>query len=148
MTLVKAAKRRRNFDAKTFLSTIDGGRTIVTFPKKRTIFAQGDSSDAVFYIQKGKVRLTVVSKTGKEATIGILNEGDFFGEGCLTGQSLRLFSATTMADCSPDANFRYPSDIMIIVGRIAVYTGLRREANNVYIGSRSRLSKAFRFIDI
>jgi CRP/FNR family cyclic AMP-dependent transcriptional regulator len=100
MTLVKAAKRRRNFDAKTFLSTIDGGRTIVTFPKKRTIFAQGDSSDAVFYIQKGKVRLTVVSKTGKEATIGILNEGDFFGEGCLTGQSLRLFSATTMADCS------------------------------------------------
>ena len=100
MTLVKAAKKRRNFDAKTFLSTIDGGRTIVTFPKKRTIFAQGDSSDAVFYIQKGKVRLTVVSKTGKEATIGILNEGDFFGEGCLTGQSLRLFSATTMADCS------------------------------------------------
>jgi hypothetical protein len=59
-----------------------------------------------------------------------------------------LFSATTMADCSPDANFRYPSDIMIIVGRIAAYTGLRREANNVYIGSRSRLSKAFRFIDI
>jgi CRP/FNR family cyclic AMP-dependent transcriptional regulator len=100
MTLVKAAKKRRNFDAKTFLSTIDGGRTIVTFPKKQTIFVQGDSSDAVFYIQKGKVRLTVVSKTGKEATIGILNEGDFFGEGCLTGQSLRLFSATTMADCS------------------------------------------------
>jgi hypothetical protein len=53
-----------------------------------------------------------------------------------------------MADCSPDANFRYPSDIMIIVGRIAVYTGLRREANNVYIGSRARISKAFRFIDI
>jgi CRP/FNR family cyclic AMP-dependent transcriptional regulator len=70
------------------------------FAKKKTIFAQGDSSDAVFYIQKGKVKLTVVSEVGKEATIGILNEGDFFGEGCLTGQPLRLCSATAMTDCS------------------------------------------------
>jgi CRP/FNR family cyclic AMP-dependent transcriptional regulator len=61
---------------------------------------QGDSSDGVFYIQKGKVKLTVVSKTGKEATIGILSEGDFFGEGCLTGQLLRLSSATAVTDCS------------------------------------------------
>ena len=148
MTPVAAGNKRRKFDLKTFLSTIDGCRTIATAPKKQTIFVQGDSADSVFYLQKGKVRLTVVATSGKEATIGILNEGDFFGHGCLTGQSLRLFSATTMADCSPDANFRYPSDIMIIVGRIAAYTGLRREANNVYIGSRSRLSKAFRFIDI
>jgi CRP/FNR family transcriptional regulator, cyclic AMP receptor protein len=88
------------FDAKIFLSTIDGGRKIAAFPKKQTIFVQGDSSDAVFYIQKGKIRLTVVSKSGKEATIGILNEGDFFGEGCLAGQPLRLCSATAMTDCS------------------------------------------------
>jgi CRP/FNR family transcriptional regulator, cyclic AMP receptor protein len=95
-----AAKRGRKFDLKTFLSTIDGGRKIVTVPRKQTLFSQGDSSDAVFYIQKGKVRLTVVSKTGKEATIGILNAGDFCGEGCLTGQPLRLCSATAMTDCT------------------------------------------------
>jgi CRP/FNR family cyclic AMP-dependent transcriptional regulator len=100
MTPVKASKKRRKFDTKTFLSTINGGRTITSFPKKEAIFAQGDSSDAVFYIQKGKVKLTVVSKIGKEATIGILNEGDFFGEGCLAGQPLRLGSATAMTDCS------------------------------------------------
>jgi CRP/FNR family transcriptional regulator, cyclic AMP receptor protein len=88
------------FDPKTFLSTIDGGRKLAAFPEKQTVFVQGDSSDAVFYIQKGKVRLTVVSRNGKEATIGILNDGDFFGEGCLTGQPLRLCSATAMIDCS------------------------------------------------
>ena len=100
MPLVAASKKIAKFDPKTFLSTINGGRKIATFSKKQTIFAQGDSSDAVFYIQKGRVKLTVVSNTGKEATIGILNEGDFFGEGCLTGQALRLCSATAMSDCS------------------------------------------------
>jgi CRP-like cAMP-binding protein len=100
MTPVVSAKKVSKFDPKIFLSTIDGGRKIADFTKKQTIFAQGDSSDAVFYIQKGKVILTVVSKIGKEATIGILNEGAFFGEGCLTGQALRLCSATAMTDCS------------------------------------------------
>jgi CRP/FNR family transcriptional regulator, cyclic AMP receptor protein len=100
MMPVAAAKKRRRFDPKTFLSTIDWGRTIVTFPKKRTIFAQGDSADSVFYIQKGKVKLTVVATNGKEATIGILNEGDFFGEGCLTGQALRMCSVTAITDCA------------------------------------------------
>jgi len=95
-----AAKKRSKFDTKTFLSSLNGGRKIVTFPKKQTIFVQGDSSDAVFYIQTGKVKLTVVSESGKEATIGILNEGDFFGEGCLTGQLLRMCSSTAMTDCS------------------------------------------------
>jgi len=95
-----AAKKRSEFDPKTFLSTIDGGRKIAAFSKKQTIFVQGDPSDAVFYIQQGKVRLTVVSTGGKEATIGVLNEGDFFGEGCLTGQPLRLCAATAMTDCS------------------------------------------------
>jgi CRP/FNR family cyclic AMP-dependent transcriptional regulator len=100
MTAVAAAKQRRKFNTETFLSTIDGGRTLAVFPKKETIFRQGDSSDSVFYVQKGKVKLTVLSKAGKEATIGILNEGDFFGEGCLTGQPLRLCSAIAMTDCS------------------------------------------------
>jgi CRP-like cAMP-binding protein len=100
VTPVLPAKKRSKFNSKKFLSTLNGGRTIAAFPKKQTIFAQADSSDAVFYIQNGKVRLTVVSKSGKEATIGILNAGDFFGEGCLTGQPLRMSSATAMTDCS------------------------------------------------
>jgi len=100
MTPKVAAKKQIKFDPKTFLSTLNGGRKIEAYPKKQTIFVQGDSSDAVFYIKEGKVRLTVVSEAGKEATIGILNEGAFFGEGCLTGQRLRLCSATAMTDCS------------------------------------------------
>src|ERR1700692_2430586 len=100
MTPVVAAKKLRKYDPKTFLSTINGGRKIEAFPKKQTVFSQGDSSDAVFYIKEGKIKLTVVSQLGKEATIGILNEGDFFGEGCLTGQPLRLCSAIAMTDCS------------------------------------------------
>ena len=100
MKRLAAAKKLSTFDPKTFLSTINGGRKIAAFPKKQTIFAQGDSSGAVFYIKEGKVKLTVVSKIGKEATIGILNRGDFFGEGCLTGQPLRLCSATAMTDCT------------------------------------------------
>jgi len=100
MARVAKARKRRQFDPKTFLTVINGARKILAFPKKRAIFVQGGVSDAVFYIQKGKVKLTVVSKTGKEATIGILNEGDFFGEGCLTGQPLRLCSATALTDCS------------------------------------------------
>ena len=70
------------------------------FPKKHNIFAQGDPADAIFYLQTGKVRLTVVSKTGKEATIGILSDGSFFGEGSLAGQALRMGSATAMMDCA------------------------------------------------
>jgi CRP/FNR family cyclic AMP-dependent transcriptional regulator len=97
---VTAVKKRRKFNLQVFLSTIDDGRTIATFTKKQRVFAQGDPSDAVFYIQKGKVKLTVLSASGKEATLGILNEGDFFGEGCLTGQALRMCSASAMTDCA------------------------------------------------
>jgi CRP/FNR family transcriptional regulator, cyclic AMP receptor protein len=100
MPLVAASKKLSKFDTKTFLSTINGGRKIVVFSKKQAIFAQGDSADAVFYIKEGKIRLTIVSKSGKVATLGILNEGDFIGEGCLTGQTRRLFSATAMTDCT------------------------------------------------
>jgi CRP-like cAMP-binding protein len=94
-----AAKKRCDFDPQTFLSTIGEGRKIVSFPAKQTIFTQGDLTDAVFYIQTGKVRLTVVSEIGKEATLGILSEGEFFGEGGLAGQPLRMGSATAMTDC-------------------------------------------------
>jgi len=75
------AKKQRQFDPKAFLTFVNGGRKIIAFRKKQTIFAQGDSSDAVFYIQEGKVKLSVVAKSGKEATIAILNAGDFFGQG-------------------------------------------------------------------
>jgi CRP/FNR family cyclic AMP-dependent transcriptional regulator len=93
------AKKRRDFDPKKFLATIGEGRKVVAFSQKQTVFTQGDAADAVFYIQQGKVRLTVVSKIGKEATLGILSEGEFFGEGGLAGQALRMGSATAMTDC-------------------------------------------------
>jgi CRP/FNR family cyclic AMP-dependent transcriptional regulator len=92
-------KHKHEFDPNTFLATIGEGRKIVPFEKKQTIFAQGDAADAVFYIQSGKVKLTVVSNSGKEATIGILSERDFFGEGCLAGQPLRMAAAAAMTDC-------------------------------------------------
>jgi CRP/FNR family transcriptional regulator, cyclic AMP receptor protein len=92
-------EKKRSFDPKQFLATIGEGRKVVAFVKKQAIFTQGDTADAVFYIQEGKVRLTVVSKIGKEATLGILSEGEFFGEGSLAGQSVRMGSATAMTDC-------------------------------------------------
>jgi CRP-like cAMP-binding protein len=94
-----SAKITREFNPQEFLATIGDGRKVVSFPKKETIFSQGDAADAVFYIQEGKVRLTVVSKIGKEATLGILSQGEFFGEGGLAGQHLRMGSAIAMTDC-------------------------------------------------
>jgi CRP/FNR family transcriptional regulator, cyclic AMP receptor protein len=94
-----SALKKRDFDPQKFLAAIGEGRKVVAFSKKQTIFAQGDAADAVFYIQEGKVRLTVVSKIGKEATLGILNEGQFFGEGSLAGQALRMGSATAITEC-------------------------------------------------
>jgi CRP-like cAMP-binding protein len=99
MGLVPASSKHRRFDPRTFLATIGDGRKNLTVGRKHGIFTQGDAADAVFYIQKGKVRLTVVSKTGKEATIGILSEGNFFGEGSLAGQALRMGSSVAMTDC-------------------------------------------------
>jgi CRP/FNR family cyclic AMP-dependent transcriptional regulator len=96
---ITSAKKECNFDPRKFLATIGEGRKIVAVAKKQTVYAQGATCDAVFYIQTGKVRLTVVSKTGKEATLGILSEGEFFGEGGLAGQPLRMGSATAMTDC-------------------------------------------------
>jgi CRP/FNR family cyclic AMP-dependent transcriptional regulator len=97
---VATAQKHKRFDPTTFLSVIDGGRQLVTFAKKKAIFVQGELSDGILYIQKGKVQLTVISTTGKEAVIGLLKEGDFLGENCLTGEPLRLCSAIALTDCS------------------------------------------------
>jgi CRP/FNR family transcriptional regulator, cyclic AMP receptor protein len=91
--------KNHGFDPKKFLATIGEGRKVLTLRSKRAIFAQGDAADTILYIQKGKVKLTVVSQIGREATLGILSEGDFFGEGSLAGQPLRMGSATAMTDC-------------------------------------------------
>jgi CRP/FNR family cyclic AMP-dependent transcriptional regulator len=99
MALSVPAKKKRDFDPMKFLATIGEGRKVVAFPKKQTIFTQGEAADTVFYIQQGKVRLTVLSKVGKEATLGILSSGEFFGEGGLAGQPLRMGSASAMTDC-------------------------------------------------
>ena len=93
------AKKGREFDPNTFLATIGEGRKNLAVSKKQVIFAQGDIADAIFYIQKGKVRLSVVSKIGREATIGLLAEKNFFGEGALAGQPQRMGSAEAMTDC-------------------------------------------------
>ena len=99
MPITLAARKIVGFDPNTFLATIGNGRKILLAPKKQIIFAQGDEADAIFYVQKGRVRLTVVSKIGKEATIAIVNQGNFFGEGSLAGQLLRMGSAAAMTDC-------------------------------------------------
>jgi CRP/FNR family transcriptional regulator, cyclic AMP receptor protein len=99
MSAAAALPRRREFNPATFLATIGRGRKSLAVPKKRIVFAQGDRADAIFYVQKGKVKLTVVSKSGREATLGILNPGNFFGEGALAGQTVRMGFAVTITDC-------------------------------------------------
>jgi len=93
------AKAGGKIDPKTLLETVGAGGKYRVAPKNKIIYAQGDAADAVFYLQKGRVRLSVISQTGKEATLGILGEGSFFGEGSLAGQIRRMGSATAMTDC-------------------------------------------------
>ena len=92
-------KAQLPFDPHIFLTKIGEGRTIADYRKNKKVFSQGDPADAIFYIQNGKVKLTVVSKQGKEAVIGILGTADFFGEGCLAGQPLRMATATAISAC-------------------------------------------------
>jgi CRP/FNR family transcriptional regulator, cyclic AMP receptor protein len=94
-------KRQRKpvFDPKAFLAKADGGRTIAKYQKDQTVFSQGEAADTVFYIQQGKIKITVVSEQGKEAVVAILGTGDFFGEGCLTAQSLRMATVTAIMEC-------------------------------------------------
>jgi CRP/FNR family cyclic AMP-dependent transcriptional regulator len=88
------------FDPNTFLAKVGEGRSIVEYRKNRVVFAQGDKADAVFYLRKGKVKLAVISNEGKEAVVAILGEREFFGEGCLVAQPLRMATATTLTSCS------------------------------------------------
>jgi CRP/FNR family transcriptional regulator, cyclic AMP receptor protein len=90
---------RRRFNPAAFLATAAKGRAISTSRKGKIFFAQGDVTDAIFYIKKGKVKITVVSKQGKEAVVALLSADEFFGEGCLIGQPKRLATATAMTDC-------------------------------------------------
>ena len=92
-------ERKLPFDPKAFLSKVNGGRAIADYPKDQNVYKQGDPADSVFYIQSGKVKKTVVSEQGKEAVVAILGTGDFFGEGCLTGQPLRLSTVSAMTEC-------------------------------------------------
>src|ERR1700724_4788303 len=87
------------FDPKIFLARVGAGKTVLEFHKNQHVFEQGDAADTVFYIQKGKVKLTVLSEHGKEAVVGILEPGQFFGEGCLNGHPLRIATTTAMEEC-------------------------------------------------
>jgi CRP/FNR family transcriptional regulator, cyclic AMP receptor protein len=94
-----ASNGKGRFDPVAFLETAAQGRILTTHRKKAILFSQGDVADAVFYIRKGKIKVTVVSSEGKEAVVAILGIDEFVGEGCLIGQSKRLATATTMTDC-------------------------------------------------
>ena len=93
-----AIKRLPSFNPKSFLAKVGEGRSIGKYRKEQIVFSQGDPADAVFYIQKGKVKITVVSEQGKEAVVAILNANEFFGEGCLAGQVQRMASVATITD--------------------------------------------------
>jgi len=99
MSHIKSIKRP-SFDPKSFLSKVGEGRTIADYRKNQAIFSQGDRADAVFYIQAGKVKLTVVSAQGKEAVVSLLGPEDFFGEACLAGQQRRMSTASGLTECS------------------------------------------------
>jgi CRP-like cAMP-binding protein len=93
-------KPKPPFDPKVYLTKANGGRTTAEYHTNHSIFGQGDPADALFYIIEGKVKLTVISNQGKEAVVAILKDGDFFGEGCLAGQPVRMASATAISACS------------------------------------------------
>ena len=86
------------FDSQEFLASVDTGRSVERYAQGQPIFRQGDNADAVFYIRSGKVQITVVSEQGKEGVIGIMEAGDFFGEGCLNGHPLRMATAGALAE--------------------------------------------------
>src|ERR1700731_3947748 len=93
-----ATKRRSSFDTKSFLAKVGEGRSIDRYRKDQIVFSQGDPADAVFYVERGEVKVTVVSKQGKEAVVAIHGTNQFFGEGCLAGQAKRIATVATMTD--------------------------------------------------
>jgi CRP/FNR family cyclic AMP-dependent transcriptional regulator len=111
---VKSPKRQ--FDPRVFLANVGAGKTILNYRKGRIIYAQGEVADQIFYIQSGAVKVTVVSEQGKEAVVGILNTAQFFGEGCLNGQMVRVGTARAMEDC-----------LITSITRKAMLAALRKE---------------------
>jgi CRP/FNR family transcriptional regulator, cyclic AMP receptor protein len=107
---------KRHFDPQIFLAKVGTGKTIFKYPKGRIIYAQGEEADKIFYIQSGAVKVTVVSEQGKEAVVGILNTAQFFGEGCLNGQAVRIGTATAMEEC-----------LITSITRKAMLAALRKE---------------------
>ena len=140
------------FNLQTFLTKVGSGKTSLTSPKKHTIFSQGDAADAVFYIQAGKVKLTVVSEQGKEAVVAVLERESFFGESCLVGQTVRVSTATALEDCSivridKDAMLRMlheePAFAELFTGYLLTHT-MRVEADLVdqlFNSSEKRLAR-------
>ena len=111
---MKSAKRQ--FDPQAFLAKVGTGKTIQKYRKGRIIYAQGEEADKIFYIQSGKVKVTVVSEQGKEAVVGILETAQFFGEGCLNGQAVRVGTARAMEEC-----------LITSITRKAMLAALRKE---------------------
>ena len=97
---MSAKTMSKTFDPKVFLTKVSGGTSIAEYRTNDRIFVQGDTADALLYIKQGKVKVSVVSKQGKEAVVGILKDGDFFGEGCLADQQVRMATAVAISDCS------------------------------------------------
>ena len=92
-------RNKQPFDVKVFLSTVNGGRSVSSYRKNQTVFSQGDPAGSVFYIQNGKVKVSVASEQGKEAVVALHGNGDFFGESCLNGHPLRMATVVTMTEC-------------------------------------------------
>ena len=107
---------RRQFDPQAFLAKVGTGKTILTYRKGRIIYAQGEEADKIFYIQSGKVKVTVVSEQGKEAVVGLLEAAQFFGEGCLNGQPVRVGTARALEEC-----------VITSITRKAMLAALRKE---------------------
>jgi CRP/FNR family cyclic AMP-dependent transcriptional regulator len=97
---MKRRKKKLPFDPKAFLLKVSRGRTVSNLRKNQVVYRQGDPANAVFYVQAGKAKVTVISKQGKEAVVAVLGAGDFFGEGCLAGQALRLATVAAMTECA------------------------------------------------
>jgi CRP/FNR family cyclic AMP-dependent transcriptional regulator len=104
------------FDPKDFLAKVGVGKTVVEFQKNQTVFTQGDVADNVFYVQKGKIKLTVMSEQGKEAVVAILQPGQFFGESCMNGHSVRIATTTAMEAC-----------VITVITKAAMITALHDE---------------------
>jgi CRP/FNR family transcriptional regulator, cyclic AMP receptor protein len=107
---------RSEFDPQAFLAKVGEGKTVSTFRKNETVFSQGDAADTVFYIQKGRVKVVVLSAQGKEAVVGIFAPGQFFGEGCLNGHPLRISTTTALEDC-----------VITVITKTAMLAALQKE---------------------